>query len=160
MKLEKMDDFFNARVDSYDNHMMENVEGARVYYKETARYLRLPKNARLLDLGCGTGLELDEILPLNPTLEITGIDMSQQMLEKLMEKHSEAADRIKTICGDYFEAPFGQACFDAAVSVQTMHHFDIPMTVEHQREILLKAGFKKVEHVYNVGCTSILIAYK
>lgn len=40
------------------------------------------------------------------------------------------------------------------------YHHDIPMTVEHQIRILESAGFSKVEHVYRVGCTSILVAYK
>ena len=78
--LEKMADFFASRVDSYDEHMLSKVEGCREGYEKMALFV--PKTAkRLLDLGCGTGLELDEILKLMPDIEITGVDLTQEMLD-------------------------------------------------------------------------------
>ncbi len=72
-------------------------------------------------MGCGTGLELDEIFTLFPELEVTGIDLSDVMLGKLREKHPEK--KLKLICGDYFTEDLGVNKFDCAVSFQTMHHF-------------------------------------
>ena len=61
--MERMDDFFTARVDGYDEHMLTNVEGCKEAYVEMAKLL--PQNCNtLLDLGCGTGLELDEIFKM------------------------------------------------------------------------------------------------
>ena len=40
--LEKMDDFFTARIDGYDRHMRDTIEGADTFYKFTASLL--PKN--------------------------------------------------------------------------------------------------------------------
>ena len=37
--IEKMDDFFTARVDGYDEHMKSNIEGAASFYKYTASLL-------------------------------------------------------------------------------------------------------------------------
>ena len=42
MKLEKMNDFFAARIDGYDEHMLKNVEGCAAAYTELSKYL--PKN--------------------------------------------------------------------------------------------------------------------
>ncbi|WP_051594032.1 hypothetical protein [Butyrivibrio sp. AE3003] len=58
--LEKMDDFFTARANGYDEHMKSNIVGASAFYKYTASLLPTEKKAKVLDLGCGTGLELEE----------------------------------------------------------------------------------------------------
>ena len=35
--LERMDDFFTARINGYDEHMKSNIEGASSFYKYRAR---------------------------------------------------------------------------------------------------------------------------
>ena len=36
MSLERMDDFFNSRVDGYEKQMLTYVAGANEFYKKTA----------------------------------------------------------------------------------------------------------------------------
>ena len=79
------------------------------------------ENCRVLDLGCGTGLELGEYYTLNPSAKVTGIDLSQGMLAELRRKFSDKD--LKLICGSYFDVPLGENVFDAAVSVESLHHF-------------------------------------
>ena len=81
--LEKMDDFFTARVDGYDEHMKSNIEGASKFYNFTASLLPMEKDKRILDLGCGTGLELEELFQMNPYAKVTGIDLTEAMLETM-----------------------------------------------------------------------------
>lgn len=119
-QLETMSEFFTARVEGYDEHMLNNVEGCREGYAVMASLV--PAGTRsLLDLGCGTGLELDEIFKTHPELNVVGIDLTEAMLQKLREKHPDKNMRL--ICGDYFAVDFGKAVFDCAVSFETMHHF-------------------------------------
>ena len=119
-KLEPMADFFAARVEGYDEHMLENVEGCREGYQKMAELI--PPNAKdLLDLGCGTGLELDAIFARRAELSVVGIDLCDAMLEKLRSKHSDKA--LTLIRGDYFQVDFGADRFDVAVSFETLHHF-------------------------------------
>lgn len=130
-KLEKMADFFAERVSMYDEHMLRDVEGCKEGYIKMAELV--PKNCkRLLDLGCGTGLELEAIFRKIPDLSVTGIDLCEEMLSRLREKFEDK--RINLICGDYFTSDFGSG-FDCAVSFQTMHHFS------HERKTAL---YKKV----------------
>ena len=111
----------NNRVDEYDSHMLNDVIGCKEGYDKIANLV--PRNAvKLLDLGCGTGLELQKILKLNPNIEITGIDLSQGMLNKLKQKYSKY--NIKLICDNYLECEFGKDIFDCVISFQTMHHFN------------------------------------
>lgn len=81
--LERMGAFFDARLAGYDAHMLSDIEWAREFYPFTARCLPMGRNARLLDLGCGTGLELEEYFKRNPTARVTGIDLAQGMLRAL-----------------------------------------------------------------------------
>ena len=119
--LEKMADFFENRLDGYDEHMMTNIEAADEFYPFTAKQLPTTENCHILDLGCGTGLELEEYYPLNPSAKITGVDLSQGMLSALKKKFADKD--ITLICGSYFDVPFGMSLFDSAVSVESLHHF-------------------------------------
>ena len=119
--LEKMSAFFEARLNGYDEHMLNEIDSAREFYPFTAQNLPQAKNCHILDLGCGTGLELEFYLKHNPTAKITGIDLSQGMLEALKAKLS--AYTITLIQGSYFELPLGENGYDAAVSVESLHHF-------------------------------------
>ena len=215
--LEKMDDFFTARVDGYDEHMKSNIEGASKFYNFTAALLAMEKDKSILDLGCGTGLELEELFQMNPYAKVTGIDLTEAMLEMLKAKFPDKD--ITTVCGSYFDVNFGEEVFDAAVSVESLHHFtkedkiplykklnkalkpggyfiltdyfaeseeeevfygqellrirkeqelpdgvfyhyDTPLTVEHEKEALLEAGFARVEVLNNWESTSTLRAIK
>ena len=191
IRLEKMDDFFAARVDGYDEHMRTNIEGADGFYAYTASLLPQAAGSEVLDLGCGTGLELEEYFALNPSAKITGIDLSESMLDALRAKFPEKD--LTLVRDSYFDAPLGENRFDAAVSVESLHHFsaemkaglyaklhaalkeggvfvltdyldsefyhyDTPLLVEHEMEVLRQAGFKDVRIVEKWGkstCTVV-----
>ena len=215
--LEKMSDFFEARLDGYDEHMMTAIESADEFYPFTAKQLPTAQNSHVLDLGCGTGLELAEYYKLCPLAKVTGIDLSQGMLAELKRK---LADKdITLVLGSYFDVPLGENTFDAAVSVESLHHFtkeektplyaklrvalkengyfiltdyfassddeeslhrqtlnalkaeqgiadnefyhyDIPLTVQHETEALIEAGFASVEVLNNWGATYTIKAVK
>lgn len=215
--LEKMNEFFNKRLDGYDEHMMTTIESSDVFYPFTADCLPKTAGAKILDLGCGTGLELEQYFRLNPSAKITGIDLTQSMLNALKNKFPEKD--LTLICGSYFDVPFDENTFDAAVSVESLHHFtkeekiplytklckslkdggyfiltdyfaltdedekafrkellrlkkeqgiddnefyhyDTPLTVEHETEALLEAGFSSVEVLNNWGATFTIKANK
>ena len=215
--LEPMGAFFEKRLEGYDRHMMLNIASAEEFYPFTARCLPVDGDCTVLDLGCGTGLELEAYLAVNPTARITGIDLSAGMLAALEKKFAHG--RITTVLGSYFEVPFGEAVFDAAVSVESLHHFtkeekiplyarlrralkedgyfiltdyfalsheeeeehrcalaalkreqgigddilyhyDTPLTVDHEREALLAAGFSAVEVLGQWGPTFTLKAVR
>ena len=119
--LEKMAEFFEARLDGYDLHMLTEIEGAGEFYPYTARQLPTSDRSCVLDLGCGTGLELEEYYKLCPSARVTGVDMSRGMLAALRAKFEEKD--IELICASYFECEFGCEVYDAAVSVESLHHF-------------------------------------
>ena len=152
-KLEAMADFFAARVDMYDEHMLEEVEGCRSGYIKMAELVPISAKT-LLDLGCGTGLELDFIFKRLPEIEVTGIDLSSAMLGKLKNKHPDK--NVHIICDDYFSVPFPKDVYDCAVSFQTMHHFPKEKKLSLYRKIYtsLKEGSVYIECDYMVETQS------
>ena len=215
--LERMNEFFKKRLDGYDEHMQTCIEGADEFYLFTGNCLPKIDNCTVLDLGCGTGLELEAYYKLNPTAKVTGIDLTEEMLSALKSKFSDKD--VCLICGSYFDVPFGENVFDAAVSVESLHHFtkeekiplyeklhkalksdgyfiltdyfalsdedetvfrnnlvqlrkeqgidddelyhyDTPLTVEHEKEALIEAGFSSVEILKNWSATYTLKAIR
>lgn len=215
--LEKMGSFFDDRLDGYDEHQLNCIDSAREFYPYTAGCLPQGKAVSILDLGCGTGLELEAYFQLNPTAKVTGIDLAPGMLAELERKFTDRD--INLIMGSYFDVPFGSASYDAAVSVESLHHFtkerkiplyrklhralkhggyfiltdyfsaseeeekfyqaelsrlktlqgitddefyhyDIPLTVKHEREALSAAGFSSIEGLKHWSATYTVKAVK
>ena len=119
--LEKMDTFFENRLSGYDEHMLTAIKGADELYKYTAAQLPQEDETEVLDLGCGTGLELEEYFSINPKAHVTGIDLSKAMLETLSTKFPDK--NLTLICNSYFDVELGVEKYDAAVSVESLHHF-------------------------------------
>ena len=215
--LEKMGEFFDARIRGYEAHQLNTIDDAVEFYPFTAGQLPREAGATVLDLGCGTGLELGYYFELVPTARVTGIDLAPGMLEELRKKFTDKS--LDLILGSYFDVPLGEEAFDAAVSVESLHHFtqaektplyaklhkalkpggyfiltdyfaateaeeracrtellrlkreqnlpdaafyhyDTPLTVAHEMEALVQAGFGSVAVLKNWGHTYILKASK
>lgn len=145
--IEKMEDFFAARADGYDQHMLNEVAGCKEAYEKMAELVP-DTTEKLLDLGCGTGLELQWILERLPRIRVLGIDLSMDMLNKLSDKFY--GGYIKLICGDFFTLDLGNYRCDTAVSFQAMHHFSHEMKTKLYRKIYgyLKSGGVYIECDY------------
>ena len=83
--LEKMNEFFSKRLDGYEEHQLNAIDGAREFYPFTASLLPVQNGAAVLDLGCGTGLELEYYFKFNPAAKISGLDLSEDMLGALKQ---------------------------------------------------------------------------
>jgi len=129
--LEKMDEFFENRIDSYEDHMLSEVHIRNGYVKFAEL---LPENSKiLLDLGCGTGLELVEIFKRFPDINVTGIDIAQKMLSRLTEKFLDK--KINLIKANYLKYDFTANFYDTVISYQTLHHFEQEEKIKLYRKI-------------------------
>src|SRR6056297_1803841 len=123
VKPEKMRDFFKARVDGYDEHMRMNVDGFKQIYTVVADPIVPSQQAvDLLDLGCGTGLELEAVFQKLPNARVTGVDLSKEMLNRLGKKYADKHEQITLAVGSYLDMSFPEKRYDYALSVMTLHH--------------------------------------
>lgn len=138
--LEEMAAFFAARLEGYDDHMRQTIEGAAQFYPYTASLLPQAASAHILDLGCGTGLELEAYFQQGGAAAVTGIDLSANMLDALRQKLP--GQRLTLVQGSYFTQPLGEGCYEAAVSVESLHHFPARQKVDLYRRLhhALKPG--------------------
>ena len=82
---------FDSRLDGYEEHQLTCIESAGIFYPFTASLLPMAAGCEVLDLGCGTGLELDAYFERNPDVAVTGIDLAPGMLEKAAHQIPEKA---------------------------------------------------------------------
>ncbi len=167
--LEEMSSFFANRLDSYEEHMSAWEKSYKLFAEEIP-----PECQKILDLGCGTGLELDKIWQRKPDVEVTGVDLFKYdfenerwdavisfesfhhfLPERKKELYSKIYGSVKMggvfILGDYI------ACCDeeeellrdaylkrrnqSDIPDDCFVHFDIPLTMEHEKALLEEAGF-------------------
>ena len=119
---EPMGEFFDARADGYDAHMFSGG-GGEAYAKLGACMPKTEEAIEILDVGCGTGIELDYIWQSSPNARITCVDLSRGMLDLLLKNHAEKRAQIAALEASYVTWDYPEAAFDIALSSQTMHHF-------------------------------------
>ena len=82
----------------------------------------LPQGARVLVVGCGTGIELVTFRSIRPDLRLHGVDPSLQMLELARRRVSETGDAAGTSFQHGYAADVPPApLFDAATLVNVLH---------------------------------------
>jgi len=151
---EEMAAFFNARADGYDCHMKNTVVKYNLFYKAVAEpILPTEEKIRILDLGCGTGLELEEIIKKTPLAEVTGVDMSRKMLDLLAEKYKNSTISFELIQDSYETVALPSETYDYAVSVMSVHHLlpDRKLALYKKVWSALKPGGLYIEGDYVVA---------
>lgn len=119
--LEEMSAFFTARVNKYDVVHTGHIDGKEKSYIEVANLIPAATE-KLMDLGCGTGVELEWIFKRLPGIKVTGIDLCPAMLDKLRSKFPNN-NNIILINADFFNYDLGMDTFDTCISLMSLHHF-------------------------------------
>lgn len=80
-------------------------------------HYELKPSHRVLDVGCGKGFQLVELLSVEPELKVTGLDISNYAISNAHEKV-----RDNLVLGTADQLPFPDNYFDLAFSINTIHN--------------------------------------
>ncbi len=98
--------------------------------KQIIEFYNLPKKAKILDVGCGKGFLLFDILKVLPEAEVYGIDISNYAIE-----NSKEEIKSNLIVGNANKLPFEDSYFDLVISINTLHCLEAPFLFESLKEI-------------------------
>jgi tRNA (cmo5U34)-methyltransferase len=150
-KPEEMAAFFDVRAAGYDDHMRGYVFSDAAF-DQFYQALSSPIEAtdeplNILDLGIGTGLEIEALLQRVPNALITGVDVSHNMLQLLRERYAAHLSQITLVAGSYLTMPFETRAYDHVVSAMSAHHLLRAAKRELYAKIhtALKPGGKYIE---------------
>lgn len=78
-----------------------------------------PQN--ILDIGCGGGAAIANLLKRYPEAKVDGIDISEVSVEKSTEFNQQAVEegRVQVVQGDVLDLPYKADSFDLVVSIES-----------------------------------------
>ena len=84
--------------------------------KKLIEFYSLNSNSKVLDIGCGKGFLIFEMIKLIPNLKIYGLDISKYAISNSKKEISD-----KLILGNANNLPFEDNFFDLVISINTLH---------------------------------------
>ncbi|MBI4146015.1 class I SAM-dependent methyltransferase [Candidatus Woesearchaeota archaeon] len=110
--------YYDEIAESYDElHFDEQKRKAELILKE----LRISKEDKLLDVGCGTG-KVTELFPC----KVTGVDPSRELLKKA---------KIMVVQGVAEALTFSDKSFDVVISLTVIHHTLFEKAISEMRRV-------------------------
>jgi ubiquinone/menaquinone biosynthesis C-methylase UbiE len=120
MKTDGMLDLVEYR--PFPNEEGRNSRQAQLEIPALVRALKLPKGARMLEIGCGRGVALPVLDRLCGPRRLVGLDIEEALLVEAGENLREQGTEAELICGDVREMPFADEAFDVIVDFGTLYH--------------------------------------
>lgn len=118
------------------------LKAGRAFFPALAESISPPENAWILDVGCGAG-ELDVYLAERfPSTYVTGTDISETRVRQAVRLSGKRlAANCSFVRAHPARLPFGEACFDTAVSVAALRYLEDPKRCLHEmRRVLVPDG--------------------
>ena len=97
---------------------------------------------KAIDLGCGPGYLVAEMVRQAPGLHVTGLDLSDEMLAEAeaFAQQRGIAQAVSFRKGDVQQIPFEDGSVDLVVSTLSLHHWSDPVAVLEEVARILRPG--------------------
>ncbi len=120
----------------YDKRWKRYVSSSLLFLKS---WMHITGDEKILDVACGTGVLEELIVRQNPSQRITGIDISQNMLN-VAKRKLNAYPNVVFSRARVSDLPFVDNTFDLVVCANSFHYFDDPVLSLLQMKRVLKSG--------------------
>ena len=127
---------YDRVADAYDRRWGSYVDATLGYFTDT---LRLRGDEHLLDVSCGTGELIRRLCARHPDLRITGLDLSNEMLEQARQKVN-GEPQVTFRQGRADDLPFDDETFDVVTSTSAFHYYHRPRQVLREFGRVLRPG--------------------
>jgi len=108
--------------------------GRRTVLSRTIANLGLPRPARVLDAGCGSGRNMVELARLGA---VTGVELSRTSVS--LARARQVGDVVE---GSVLDMPFESGSFDLAASLDVIEHLDEDLeALRELRRVVAPGGF-------------------
>jgi len=147
------EDTFMAKREPFKCGVFEDIEAAKRYDKEARIWMQYVSKSfvsvarkqgitggKVLDVGTGTGILAIEFARRVPGVEVTGLDLSDVVLELARNnaQESEMPLRVSFKRGDAEDMPFADDTFDLVISSNTLHLIKNPIRMFNEIQRVLK----------------------
>ena len=127
--------------------------------EELIKTYNLGPGSKVLDVGCGKGFLLHELLLLVPELEVTGFDISPYGIE-------HATDQVKPklfLHQAQTSYPFSDKEFDLVISLGTLHNlrlFDLSVALKEVERVgkqgyVMLESYRNEDELFNLQCWAL-----
>lgn len=109
------------------------------FWRETVRrfrdHYRLEDDAKVLDVGAAKGFMLHDFKELIPSLDVTGVDISEYVIRNAIEDMKPYLSVENAV-----DLPFANDSFDFVISINTVHNLCLEECIVALREIERVSG--------------------
>jgi ubiquinone/menaquinone biosynthesis C-methylase UbiE len=96
--------------------------------------------ARILDVGCGTGVFTERLRAALHHVEVYGVDLVAEMLQKGKARWRSQREHVLPVQGDSERMPFPSGCFDIVTCSNSFHHYPRQDRAVMEMKRVLKPG--------------------
>jgi len=140
-QIERADPVFNQFSSSYDS-WFDDPKGSFIDRIETElafRLLQVEPGMKVLDIGCGTGNFSIKLAKMG--CQVTGVDISDEMLRLARSKAGNQGLDIEFVCMDILGLAFADDSFHAVVSMAAFEFIpDVPKAFAEMLRVVRPAG--------------------
>ena len=127
--------------------------------KKLIHTYKLKNGSKILDVGCGKGFLLYELLKLKPGLKIHGFDISSYAIKRNFKLKNLKVFKHKA--EDKF--PFKKKNFDLVISINTLHNlklFDLENSIKEiqrvgKKKYIAVESYKNDKELFNLQCWAL-----
>ena len=97
--------------------------------------------SRVLDLGCGRGATMVEIVRRHPEAVLVGLDRKERVLEQAASALAAVGGQVEVVCADASVGlPFADAEFDCVVCHNVLERLPAPLNAINEISRVLRPG--------------------